>query len=75
MKITKATINVIVFSCRPTQSKKGYMLLCAQGDVPFTVFSKEFVEPGTDLKEITVDINCYVDRTTTEFKQFVSVSE
>lgn len=75
MKITKALINVIVFSCKPTKSGKGYMLLCAQSDSPFTVFSKNPVTPGTDLKELTVDCNCYVDRQSGEFKEFISVSE
>ena len=75
MKITKASINVIVFSCKPTKNGKGYMLLCAQGDYPFTVFSKNFVQPGTDLKELTVDLDCYVSRQSGEFKEFVSVSE
>ena len=72
MKISRATINAIVFSCRATQSGKGYMLLCAQDGNPFTVFSKTAVPVGTDLKELTVDINCYVDKKSGEFKEFVS---
>lgn len=76
MKIQKATINVMVCSCRATKSGKGYMLACIQGEAPFNVFSKRAVEVrAPQYSELTVDINCYFDKSSGELKEFISVAD
>lgn len=76
MKLSKATITVMVVSCKATKSGKGYMLSCLQDDVSFLVFSKKHVQPTVPgVTDITVDVNCFVDRQSGEFKEFISVAE
>ena len=75
MRISKATVTVMVVSCKATKSGKGYLLTCLQQDQPLSIFSKTPVSVTVPAStELTVDINCYVDRATGEFKEFISVS-
>lgn len=76
MKLSKVNVTCMVLSCRPTKSGKGFMIQCLQTDNPFMVFSKAPIAPtAPGTKELTVDVNCYVDKNTGEFKEFCSISE
>lgn len=76
MKLSKVTVTAMVLSCRATKSGKGYMISCLQSDNPFMVFSKTPIAPtAPGTKEFTIDVNCYVDKNTGEFKEFCSISE
>lgn len=76
MKLNKATITVMIVTCNATKSGKGYLLSVLQGENHLKIFSKNPI-PATvpGVTDITVDINCYVDRSTGEFKEFISVTE
>lgn len=76
MTLKKVTFTCMIVSCRATKSGKGYMLTCLQGESSFMVFSKRSFPvsvPGT--VDLTCDINCYVDRNSGEYKEFLSISE
>lgn len=76
MKLNKANVTVMIVTCTATKSGKGYLLSVLQGENYLKIFSKNPISPTVpSLTEITVDINCYVDRSTGEFKEFISVSE
>lgn len=76
MKLSSVKITCMVVSCRATKSGKGYMLTCLQGESTFLVFSKRSIPvsvPGT--VDLIVDLNCYVDRETGLFKEFISITD
>lgn len=76
MKLSNVKLTCMVVACRATKSGKGYMLTCLQGESSFMVFSKRSVPvsvPGT--VDLICDLNCYVDRSSGEFKEFISISD